>query len=177
MRTLLTLAVVALVATACSKPNPEAEAALAEKAAHAARHALIEATAKAYLVSTTAATAAPNYAEGAMIYSPEFPQGKPAPEALAKMETDMESMREMKMESEVTSIGDDFFAIAGKMSAKYSGPLNKMDPKSKILKDVQVGGPWVALVKVNDAGKITEERIMWDNLSMVMQLEAAAKAK
>jgi len=30
---------------------------------------------------------------------------------------------------------------------------------------------------VNDAGKITEERIMWDNLSMVMQLEAAAKAK
>jgi hypothetical protein len=177
MRTLLTLAVVALVATACSKPNPEAEAALTEKAAHAARHALIEATAKSWLTATTVATAAPNYAEGAMIYSPDFPQGKPAPEALAKMEKDMEVMREMKMESDVTSIGDDFFAVAGKMSAKYSGPSNMMDPKSKMLKDVQVGGPWVALVKVNDAGKITEERIMWDNLSMVMQLEAAAKAK
>jgi hypothetical protein len=177
MRTLLTIAVVALVATACSKPNPDAEAALAEKAAHVARHAQVDSVAKAWLAAVTPEAAKSLYAEGAMLYNPDAPQGQKASEALAQMAEMMKSFADMKMEATVTRVGDDFFAIAGTMSAKYSGPANPMDPKSKVVKDAQIGGPYVTLVIVNKAGKVTEERSMWDNASMGAQLEAAAKAK
>jgi hypothetical protein len=177
MRTLLTLAVVALVATACNKPNPEAEAFLAEKTAHVARHAQVDSVAKVWLAAVTPELAKPLYAEGAMMYSPDAPQGQKASEYHAQTAEMMKAFADMKMEANVTRVGDDFFAIAGTMSAKYSGPANPMDPKSKVVKDAPIGGPWVALVIVNEAGKITEERSMWDNMSIASQLEAAAKKK
>lgn len=177
MRTLLTLAVVALVATACSKPNPEAEAALTEKAAHAARHAVVDSVAKAYANVTDPAAVAALYAEGALIFSPDHPNGKAAKEALAQMAEQMKAFVNWKNTAKVTVIGDDAFGIAGAMEAKYSGPSNPMNPKSPVVKDVTVGGPWVAVIKLNAEGKITEEHIQWDNAAMMMQLEAAAKAK
>ncbi len=177
MKTLLTLVAAVGLLAACSQPNPEAEAALAEKKAHAARHAVVDSVANAYLNITSPSVAAALYADGAMIYSPDHPNGKAASEALAQMAEQMKAFTEWKNTSKVTFSHHDGFAIAGNMSAKYTGPSNPMNPKSPMLKDAQMGGPWVAVVKLNEAGKITEEHIQWDNAAMMAQMEAAAKKK
>lgn len=177
MKTLLTLIAAVGLLAACSQPNPEAEAALAEKKAHAAKHAMVDSVAKAWLAATTPEKAKAIYADDAMIYSPDAPQGLKASEAVAKMEEMMKSFADFKLESKVTAIGDDFFAIAGNMSGKYSGPIDPTNAKSAVVKDAVVGGPWVTLVKVNDAGKVIEEHSQWDNMAMMMQMQAAAKKK
>lgn len=177
MKTLLTLIAAVGLLAACSQPNPEAEAALAEKKAHAARHALVDSMAKAYANVADPAAAAALYAEGAMIYSPDHPNGKAVKEALAQMAEQMKAFTNWKNTAKVTVISDDAFGIAGTMEAKYTGPSNPMNPKSPAVKDAAVGGPWVAVVKLNADGKITEEHIQWDNMAMMKQMEAAAKKK
>ena len=168
MKTLLTLAMAAALLTACSQPNPEAEAALAEKKAHAARHALVDSMSNVYLNMVDPTKAGVMYAEGAMMYSPDYPNGKLATEALAEMVKQMGAFSEWKNTAKVQFSHHDGFAIAAGMTAKFS---------TDKAKDIPVSGPWVAVVKLNEAGKITEEHIMWDNASMMKQVEEGMKKK
>ncbi len=177
LKFLATMALMVGLLAACSQPNPEAEAALAEKKAHAAKHAMVDSVAKAWMAAITPELAKPLYADDAMMYNPDAPNGKKASEMLANMAENMKAFKDWKMESRVTKVGDDYFAIAGTMSAKYTGPSNYMDPKSKVITDAEVGGPWVAIVLLNDAGKVTAEHMQWDGAAMMMQMQAAAKKK